>query len=157
MLFASLVAAGRKVKNGRSQISTASSSTVPDFLEIKGFFFPFLGIPENVEPRSAKEREFWKVDKRRGCLPKDGTAVCLIRPRFNNWEFEVTVVYDGEKINGGVVKDLFTNAGAAQGLGSFRPNCKGPFGRFEVTSWKETAGALEQNEREEEPSERAAA
>lgn len=149
MLFACLVAAGRKVKNGKSQISTATSSTVPDFLEIPDFFFPFLGIPENVEPRSEDERQHWKVDKRRGRLPINGTAVCLIRPRFNNWEFKVTVIYDADKIDGSTLKALFVNAGSGQGLGSFRPNCRGTFGKFVVVSWEETAGAVKEDETEE--------
>lgn len=129
MLFSSLVAAGRNVKNGKKQVSTASTTTLPDFFSIQDYFMPFTNINGN-------EDKSWRVDKRRGRL-KDGTAVCIVRPRFDKWEFEVTVTYDDKKADESVVKGLFTNAGSAQGLGAFRPNCKGPFGRFKVTNWKE--------------------
>lgn len=133
MLFASLVAAGRNVKNGKKQVSTVSTTTLPDFFSIQDLFLPFLNVK-----KGKKENESWKVDKRRGRL-KDGTAVCIVRPRFDKWEFEVIVEYDDKKVNESVIKDLFVNAGSAQGLGAFRPNCKGQFGRFKVASWKEIA------------------
>ena len=131
MLFASLVAAGRNVKNGKKQVSTASTTTLPDFFSIQDLFLPFSNVK-----KGKKEGESWKVDKRRGRL-KDGTAVCIVRPRFDKWEFEVIVEYDEKKADESIIKDLFANAGSAQGLGAFRPNCKGPFGRFKVASWKE--------------------
>ena len=130
MLFSCLANAGRNVKNGKKQISTATTTTLPDILAIQNFFIPLT----NVDPR--KEKESWKADRRRGRLD-NGTAVCVVRPRFDQWEFEVEVEYDETKADESVVRSLFNNAGSAQGLGSFRPNCKGPFGRFKVTEWQQ--------------------
>lgn len=128
MLFASLVAAGRNVKNGKKQVSTATTTTLPSFFMIEDIFIPFSNIPRG------KEDKYWKPDKRRGRL-KDGTAVCIVRPRFDEWEFEVSVRYDEKKVHQSVLKALFENAGCAQGLAAFRPNCKGPFGQFEMVEW----------------------
>lgn len=128
MLFASLVNAGRKVKAGKTQISTAKTTTLPDIMSINDSFLPLI----NIAPE--REEEFWRVDKRRGRL-QDGTAICVVRPRFDAWEFEVTVEFDRKKVNEGVIRQLFDAAGSGQGLGAFRPNCKGPFGRFEVVGW----------------------
>ena len=134
MLFSCLAAAGRNIKNGKKQISTQTTTTIPDFLSIESIFLPLTNVA------GGKEEDSWKVDKRRGVLKQGGKsiAVCIVRPRFEKWGFEVEITYDESKIDGTTVKSLFENAGSAQGLGSFRPNCKGPFGRFQVDSWKET-------------------
>lgn len=133
MLFACLRAAGRKVKNGKAQLSTATSTTLPDFLRITNFFMP-LYVPgaddKTVQPE-------WVPDKRRGQMKTGSTsvAVCIVRPRFDLWSFDVVIEYDHKKIDETVIRALFDNAGSSQGLGSFRPNKNGPFGTFKVTSW----------------------
>ena len=145
MLFASLVKAGQNVKRGKKQISTADSTTLPDFLSITDFFLPLVGI----DP--ANESASWKVDKRRGRLTsgKTVTTIGIVRPRFDAWQFDVNIQYDNAKVDDSTVKTLFTNAGSTQGLGAFRPNCKGPFGRFVVTGWNTVA----KDETEEVPAE----
>ncbi len=130
MMFSCLVNAGRNVKNGKKQLSTASTTTLPDLMTIQDTFLPFT----NIEPK--KEKDYWKTDRRRGRLD-NGIAICVVRPRFDHWEFLVTIAYEKGKINPEVLRQLFQNAGSTQGLGSFRPNCKGPFGRFEVKEWVE--------------------
>lgn len=137
MLFSCLVNAGRNVKMGRKGISTATTTTLPEILAIQEPFLPF----RNIDP--AKESEAWVVDKRRGRL-KDakGTAVCVVRPKFNAWEFEVTVAINDGKMGVDKIRELFDSAGSSQGLGSFRPNCRGPFGRFIVAEWQEMKEAL---------------
>lgn len=124
-LFSCLVEAGRHVKNnGKKQISTATSSLLPSFLTIEEAFLPFIKHSDMV------------VDMRRGRLPKDGTAVCLVRPKFEQWTCEVTLEIDESIANEKTVRELLKVAGTAIGLGDFRPAKRGPFGRFEVASWK---------------------
>lgn len=126
MLFSALVAAGHNVKNGKKQISASKKTTLPDFMSIKEFFIPLTSSNGPLE-------ESWVPDRRRGRLA-DGTAICVVRPKFpaKTTEFEFTVEYEETKADESVIKALVTNAGSAQGLGSFRPNCKGPFGRFRI-------------------------
>jgi len=126
MLFACLVAAGRNVKNGKGKISTAKTTTLPDLMTIEEFFIPLVSTDGPLE-------ESWIPDRRRGRLA-DGTAVCVVRPKFPalTTRFEFTIEYDKSKVADSVIRELVNNAGSAQGLGSFRPNCKGPFGRFRI-------------------------
>lgn len=140
MLFAALVGAGRNVKNGRKAISTATTTTLPDLLSIHDAYLPLSNIPANV---NGAEKDYWAVDMRKGTGnngPKP-VAVAVIRPKFQNWEFEVTVTVDEKKAGEDTYKALFTNAGSTQGLGSFRPNKKGMFGRFMVAEMKEATAA----------------
>jgi hypothetical protein len=128
-LFSSMIIAGRRVKNGKTQVSTASTTTLPGLLTIEQFFLPFKGDPK------------WVVDKRRGVNPKGGEMVCLIRPRFDAWSFDLSFLIDETEINADTVREVLRISGKFVGLGDFRPAKRGPFGRFRIASW-ESLGAV---------------
>jgi hypothetical protein len=43
---------------------------------------------------------------------------------------------DSKGMSAELVRNLIDDAGSKVGIGDFRPERKGPFGRFKVTSWK---------------------
>lgn len=132
-LFSCLVEAGRFIKfDTRRSISTGEATLLPSFLTIEEQFFPF----EN-------QNGSWRPDRRRGILDSGGkkTAVCITRPRFDQWAFSVTLAVDEKEIALEKVRQLVEKAGTAIGLGDFRPSCRGPFGRFRVAEWKQLNGA----------------
>ena len=161
MLFAALKAAGRKVKMGKSQISTSETTTLPDFMEIDGEFMPFTNVPDGLPAERQgvlykdltsdekaivdAEHKFWSVDIRRG-VGQTGTAVAVVRPKFKEWVCSVTICYDEKKASESTLKELFRIAGSSQGFDSFRPSKGGPFGRFVVSGWAETAVKAEPEE-----------
>lgn len=124
-LCSSLVVAGRRVKIGKSQVSTATSTTLYGFLAVEEFFVPFTGNPR------------WLVDKRRGVNPNGGEMVCLIRPRFDKWGFQVHLQLDETECDIGTAQNLLRISGSFVGLGDFRPGKRGPFGRFRISKWKD--------------------
>lgn len=73
------------------------------------------------------------VDTRRGRL-KDisKTAVCIVRPKFMDWQFEVEFTVDQTETTAEMILAVLEQAGKKAGLGSFRPSCKGNFGKFEI-------------------------
>jgi hypothetical protein len=125
-LFSSMIIAGRKVKNGRTQVSTASTSTLPGFLAIQESFLLF------------DEDETWVADKRRGTNPNGGEMVCIVRPRFDKWGFDVTFELEDSEASPTIVKEILRVSGNFIGLGDFRPAKRGPFGRFRIVEWAET-------------------
>lgn len=125
-LLACMAEAGRKVKHGKTQISTANSTMMYQMLSIEETFLPFTDL--------APENGGWIVDKRRGRL-KDGTAVCIVRPKFVSWGLEFTLTIDSNEVSPDTIKQLVKCAGNI-GLGDFRPSCKGPFGRFTIENWQ---------------------
>lgn len=129
-LCACLVEAGRSVKNGKKQISTATTTTIYSMMAVRESFLKFTNLNGDGEG--------WVVDKRRGCLHDKGktTAVGLVRPKFMEWQFEFTVEIDETEANEGLIRQLIELAGKKIGLGDFRPTCKGPFGRFKVIGWE---------------------
>lgn len=130
-LLACLIAAGQSVRlDGKKQVSTAKSTMLPAFLTLEDLFLPLLDAPGGKPPA-------WEVDVRPGRNPNGGEAVCLCRPRFDKWAFTVHALVDLDEIAMQTVRDLFDIAGKRIGLGDFRPQRKGIFGRFVVTHWNE--------------------
>jgi hypothetical protein len=125
-----LVEAGRSVKNGKKQISTATTTTIFSFLDFKDqTFLPFKTHSKMI------------VDVRKGNLDNKGkkTAVSIVRPKFEKWSIalEVEITTEGDfAAKDDVVKKLFEAAGSQVGLGDFRPAKRGPFGRFKVAGWE---------------------
>lgn len=144
-LFACLVEAGRQVDlKARMKISTKESTQLPSFLEMEDLFLAF-----EVEGDESYDAEMsWETDMRRGRLPKDGTMVAIVRPRFNRWGFRIRITIDTSIINTNKVRMLFDLAGRSVGLGDFRPSCRGPFGTFAVKRWTVLEGEETKETRE---------
>lgn len=138
-LFASLVEAGTLIKfDTKRSISTRDASLMPSFLSIQETFLPLTNLVDVQDPKSTSgATRPWVVDIRRGQL-SDGTAVAIVRPKFNTWGLEVNLSLDltDTPMTEDKVRDLVKKAGRAKGLCSFRPGCKGPFGQFEIESWE---------------------
>lgn len=123
----SLKGAGRLVKNGTKAISTATSTTIFDLLDIKGDFFPFKNQNEEMI-----------TDMRRGVLRNGAAnvAVSIIRPKFKKWSVDMEVEFDTSAISEKTVRELIDAAGRKIGVGDFRPSKNGPFGRYKVANWQ---------------------
>jgi hypothetical protein len=131
-LLACLIAAGQFVRlDGKRQVSTAKSTTLPAFLSLEDQQLELYVHPERVAPD-------WETDIRPGRNPNGGEMVCLVRPRFDAWAFDVTCTVDLDEISMAIVRQLFDAAGKRIGLGDFRPSRKGPFGKFNVVRWEES-------------------
>jgi hypothetical protein len=135
MLMSSLIAAGQFVRlEGRRQISTAKSTTLPAFLTL-------------LDSTLALPHQQWEVDMRGGVNPgAGGGAVCIVRPRFDKWGFEVNVLIENEEIDEALIRELFDKAGVRMGLGDFRPARKGTFGKFRVVCWERVSNPHEHQE-----------
>lgn len=151
-LFSCIVGAGKLLKyDTKRSMTTGDSSLVPSFLTVVEEFFPLTDrktgkkLTEGLSERRVKKLEeqnllnreegYW-VDARRGVL-QNGTAVSIIRPYFPAWAIEATFILslEGTPLNPEKVKELVTKAGLAMGLGSYRPSCKGQFGKFTIDRW----------------------
>ena len=123
-LFGCFREGGRYIKVKGKQISLADKTTIlPSLLTIPHEFLPF------------KNGASWVVDKRRGANKK-GEALCVVRPRFDQWEIDVTLLVEDSEVDIQTIHKLVTIAGSKIGLCGFRPTCGGPFGRFEISKWE---------------------
>lgn len=123
-LMAALIAAGQYVRlDGKRQASTTKSSLVPGFLALQ-------------DTHLLLHPDTWEVDIRPGRNPNGGEAVCLVRPRFDKWGFEVTALLDTSVVGEATCRELFEIGLSRIGVGDFRPQKRGVFGRSVITLWK---------------------
>ena len=58
------------------------------------------------------------------------------RPVFKKWQLEFELEIDEMEVPNDVVKEILEYSGKRVGIGDFRPEKGGSFGRFEVSKWK---------------------
>jgi len=127
-IYSALAEAGRHVRlEGKKMVSSLKATLLPSFLTLIGESVP-LRSTSGGAPQ-------WRPDVRKGTNPNGGEAVAIVRPRFDDWSFVVSAEIDLTETAETTIRELFDKAGSRVGLGGFRPQRKGPFGRFAVTSW----------------------
>ena len=77
----------------------------------------------------------YQVDARPVVIPATKGRVVRYRPRLDKWGVTFTIEYDDTLLTEAQVRRVVDDAGSRVGLLDFRPERKGPFGRFMVTSW----------------------
>jgi hypothetical protein len=122
-IYAGLIEAGKFHKVGKTKLTTQKSSLVPS-----GIFI--LDAECLIKPAK------WEVDSRPVVIPSTGGRIICHRPRFDEWGTKFTVQYDDKVFSEKLVRDLVDDLGGKLGLGDYRPQRKGPFGRFKVVNWK---------------------
>ena len=112
-------------KSGKSKVTTIKSSLIPACVEIESVEIPII----YDEP--------WEVDTRAVRVPATGARILCYRPKFNDWSLRFTIRLDDDVMTSELLREILDAAGKRIGLGDFRPDCKGPFGKFVVTHWEE--------------------
>lgn len=78
----------------------------------------------------------YKIDARAVVVPATKGRIVRYRPRLDAWETAFALDYDPELLTEQQLRTVVDDAGARVGLLDFRPERKGPFGRFMVTAWE---------------------
>lgn len=78
----------------------------------------------------------WVIDARPVSIPATKGRVVRYRPRFDEWELRFTITFDETLLTEQQVRRIVDDTGSRVGLLDFRPERKGPFGRFMVTNWR---------------------
>ena len=123
-LLMAFTSAGRFFKNGKTQLSTTKSSIIPAAIGLSEVYFPL------------QSKAPWKVDTRPVRIPATGGRILRHRPMFDDWSIDFSLTVETDLLTVARVRDVVDAAGSRIGLCDFRPECRGPFGRFKVTSWK---------------------
>jgi hypothetical protein len=79
----------------------------------------------------------FEVDSRPVTIPATKGRIMRHRPRFNEWGARFILGIDDDQLSLENAHMLLNEAGASIGIGDFRPEKRGPFGTFRVTSFKE--------------------
>lgn len=129
-LFRCLIDAGKFFKAGKSKVTTVKSSIIPACVEVEGVTIPI----EHNEP--------WQVDTRPVRIPSTGGRILCHRPCFHDWKLSFVLLIDKTMMSEKLLYEIVEAAGRRIGLGDFRPDCKGPFGKFRIASWEVLSEAL---------------
>jgi hypothetical protein len=121
-LFSAIVSAGKFHKHGKNKLTTFATSLVP-----AGLIVTDLAVPLGTKA--------FEVDSRRVVNRSTGGAHICHRPRIDKYKATFNVQWDDAYFPANLVRLLVDDAGSKIGIGAFRPEKKGPFGRFTVTKW----------------------
>lgn len=134
MLLACFCEAGKhftvgKGKNAMKMSKSDGSSLVPGIFTILDPFFP-IEIPDGTDAEEA-----WKVQKMPVTNKHTGGSRNKCRPRFDEWQINFTMLYDDDVIHEDQAKKIITKAGLSEGIGAFRANRRGRYGKFMIAKW----------------------
>ena len=127
-LLRSLIDAGKFFKLGKSKVTTQKNTIVTSCVTIDGLWLPLL----HTQP--------WKVDTRPVRNPATGGRFLRHRPCFDDWRLELIATLDTSIMSISMFRDLVDTAGKRIGLGDYRVDCKGPFGKYVVEMWDSING-----------------
>lgn len=123
-LFRCIIDAGKFFKLGKNKVTTFKTSLIPACLSVEGILFPI------------ESKQGWSVDQRPIRNPATGGRMLRYRPIFHDWSITFPLALDEEMMSETFLREIVDAAGKRIGLGDFRPDCKGPFGKFVVTQWR---------------------
>jgi hypothetical protein len=127
-IFRCFIDAGKFFKNGKSKVTTIKSSIIPACVDMPEVEY----LIDHKEP--------WEVDTRAVRIPSTGGRILCHRPKFNDWALHLVVILDTNIMSESMFRDIVDKAGSSIGLGDFRVDCKGAFGKFVVTNWEDVDG-----------------
>lgn len=79
----------------------------------------------------------FEVDSRPVTIPATKGRIIRHRPRFDQWGARFSLMINDDLLDPETVHQLLNEAGLSFGIGDFRPEKRGPFGTFRVTSFQE--------------------
>ncbi len=129
-MFRAIVDAGRFHKNGRNKLTTGKFSLVPSAL----WMAPEFAVAIPLHDADGKPIKDFEIDSRRIVTTTGGAQICH-RPIIHRWCASFALDVDEDFFDEKLVRLLVDDAGKKIGVGSYRPERKGPYGRFVVKEW----------------------
>jgi hypothetical protein len=86
----------------------------------------------SINPEQIELPKFDTVDVRSAVNKNVKARVIVKRPKWMEWGASFTILVDDDTITKETVESLLDYAGRYVGIGSYRPEHRGQFGRFEV-------------------------
>ena len=118
----SMIEAGKMVKGKVGGATKSMSNVVAAMFNITPFQIP---LPK-----------WTSFDKRSAVNRNIKGRVIVIRPQWNTWAVEFNLLVDEDSITTEMIEKIITYSGKYIGIGSYRPQNKGPFGRYKLDSLK---------------------
>ncbi len=78
----------------------------------------------------------YEIDARPVVVPATQGRIVRYRPRLDKWGISFEIQYDPMLVTETELRQVVDDTGVRVGVLDFRPERKGPYGRFVVTSWE---------------------
>lgn len=130
----SAVVKAMRVAGKNHKLKGVAARSVSNF--IAGAVVPIEEYWQLVDPETG-EAPHWEADMRRAVNGAKKVAICATRPRFDRWMLRGSILVDPMTLPIDLVHTVLEDAGRRVGLGSFRAELGGPFGRFRITKFAE--------------------
>ena len=78
----------------------------------------------------------YEIDSRAVVVPATKGRIVRHRPYFKDWHLSFDIEFDPTLVSVAELRKVVDDTGARVGIGDFRPEKKGPFGRFTVITWR---------------------
>jgi len=122
-MLAALIGAGKFHKLGRCKCTTQKSTLITAGMMVE---------TETIELNT----DHFEVDSRPVVNPVTGGRIMCHRPRLDKWGGTFQLWIDETMFTENLARAIVDDAGQKMGLLAFRPEKRGPYGRFVVTRWK---------------------
>jgi hypothetical protein len=83
----------------------------------------------------------YEVDSRPVVIPSTKGRIMSHRPRSDKWQMSFTLEVDEQLMDAELVHQLLEEGGRRLGIGDYRPEKGGPFGRFAILTWEKEGEA----------------
>ena len=105
----------------------------------KATYSKIVGYACTINPFEIEhKKQKWEVFSILAVNPTTKGRNLLHRPILKEWELDFAVTFEEDEIAPSIMKELLDIAGKVAGLGDWRPQKKGPYGKFQVTNWIES-------------------
>lgn len=89
-----------------------------------------------LDPADSTPITDFEVDSRPVTIPATKGRIMRHRPRYDKWAAEFSLQCDETVLDLELIHQLLEEGGRQLGIGDFRPEKGGPFGRFAITKWE---------------------
>jgi hypothetical protein len=81
----------------------------------------------------------FEVDSRPVVIPATKGRVMRHRPKVEQWQATIPMEVDTDILPTAMIHQLLEEGGRRLGIGDYRPQTTGPYGRFSIVSWEDEA------------------
>lgn len=101
----------------------------------KSTYSKLVGATVEVMPEVIMNNHKWVVFRVPAVNPMTKGRMMVSRPRMDKWGCEFEVILNDDAVSPVVIKEILEQAGKYVGIGDWRPEKKGIFGKFQVVKF----------------------
>jgi hypothetical protein len=102
----------------------------------KATYSKIVGSVVEINPDCIEIKGKWEAYRTSAVNPMTKGRMMVTRPMFNKWSCSFEILVNGDEIAADTMNTLLTTAGQTTGIGDWRPEKKGKFGKFIVTKFQ---------------------